>query len=102
MEKKRPRSLVVLEALLQGHTLDVDQRRVMLATDEDGDHRLAMVAERFRGGAPIEPGKGEEVLLPYSMSFDGFLRWCSDMDDETFAGLAADVALTNAHRDRII
>ena len=99
---ERPRAIIILEALLQGHTLDVGGRSIVLATDEDGDKKLAMIAERFRGGAPIEPGKGEKVLLPYSMSFDGFLRWCAEMTDEEFKDISADVALTKARRARLV
>ena len=70
----REQTLIVLEALFGGQTIEHNGRTYMLAEDEDGCRRLAI------GVRKVSRDGESDVLLGADMSLDTFIKMCREMN----------------------
>lgn len=84
LERKRPKAVIVLEALLQGRRVVLADHLCVLEGDE-----VRVVGERWDS----QTGESGECLLPFPISMDDFLNACERLSDDEVFVLAAQTAL---------
>lgn len=85
------KALVILDALLKGHTIYHDGRRWCMGEDNS----LCIVGRNET--------KGEDVLLGVwagQWELKGFVDWCEDFNDEEVDAVASNVALDDLKRGK--
>lgn len=83
------KSEIVLRALLQGQTLEVDGYKYCLSDD----YRLCIEATK-----EVENSPDETVLLASDMYFDNFMRMCANLPESAVTLLAMNTGLTSLNR----
>lgn len=92
----REKSVIVLEALHNGITVNMDDREFCL----DDDNILAIIGYRYNDNANLDDEPDEKILLPCDLPVGLFINMCNKLTDDEIAVIVGNLTLKKGVKER--